>query len=108
MLDRQQRVNEAGELVARLPGLGRRARAALATIGEALLREDRDFHTIQMVEAAFRQHQLLAGTPMRPAAGRGGALPRGPRADRPGAGADLQIARRLHNGENLFEEDGVA
>ena len=32
----------------------------LATIGKLLLREDRDFHTIQVVEAALRQYGMAA------------------------------------------------
>src|ERR671923_69453 len=31
----------------------------LAAIGKALLREDRNFHSIQMIEAAFRQYYLI-------------------------------------------------
>ncbi len=54
LLNRQQQVNEAGELVAAyLYGEGDPA-PLLATLGNLLLREDRDFHTIQTVEAAFR------------------------------------------------------
>jgi hypothetical protein len=32
----------------------------LDLLGAALAREDRNFHTIQCVEAAVRQHELLA------------------------------------------------
>ena len=35
----------------------------LAILGHLLLREDRDFHTIQTVEAAFKQYTLLRDTP---------------------------------------------
>ena len=38
----------------------------LAVLGTMLLREDRDFHTIQTVEAAFRQHELLPDRPPAP------------------------------------------
>jgi hypothetical protein len=39
-------------------------RRLLATLGKLLLREDRDFHTIQMIEGTIRQYQLLEGAPV--------------------------------------------
>jgi len=104
LLDRQQRVNEAGELVALYLASGGATRGLLATIGEALLREDRDFHTIQMVEAAFRLHRLLAGTPesglpLVAAARYLAAHAPTPRAQE----QTYQIADRLHRGERLYE-----
>ena len=63
LLDRQQRVNEAGDTVARYLYSGGDPRPLLSTLGGLLLREDRDFHTIQAVEAAFRQRSILGGTP---------------------------------------------
>ena len=63
LLDRQQQVNEAGELVARYLAAGGQPERLLAVLGRVLLREDRDFHTIQAVEAAFRQYGPLRGTP---------------------------------------------
>ncbi len=104
LLDRQQRVNEAGELVALYLASGGPARALMAKIGEALLREDRDFHTIQMVEAAFRQHRLLgdapeAGLPLVAAARYLAAHAPTARAQ----GQTYQIADRLHRGERLDE-----
>src|SRR4051812_44204758 len=54
-LNRQQQVNEAADLAMRYLNSGG-ARAKLkAALGKLLLREDRDFHTIQCIEAAFRQ-----------------------------------------------------
>ena len=63
LLDRQQRVNEAGTTVARYLYCGGDPRPLLSTLGGLLLREDRDFHTIQAVEAAFRQQSVLGGSP---------------------------------------------
>ncbi|MCI0484749.1 MAG: Rieske (2Fe-2S) protein, partial [candidate division NC10 bacterium] len=57
-LDRRQQVDEAGLLVARYLVAGADAGPLLATLGHALFREDRDFHTIQAMEAAFRVHAL--------------------------------------------------
>jgi nitrite reductase/ring-hydroxylating ferredoxin subunit len=105
LLDRQQQVGEAGELVARYLAAGGDSGRLLAMMGKALVREDRDFHTIQTVEAAFRQHILLQGTPEAAhvliAAGRYLA------AHSPTARAQEQtflIADRLHRGERLYEE----
>ena len=36
--------------------------ALIAALGACLLREDRNFHTIQCVEAAVAEHELLGGT----------------------------------------------
>ncbi|MGZ4482478.1 MAG: Rieske (2Fe-2S) protein [Gaiellales bacterium] len=105
LLDRQQQVDEAAALAGAVLGAGDRSDALIAAIGSALLREDRDFHTIQMVEAAVRQHGLRAGTPhaetMLIAAARYLA------AHSPTARAQAQtyqIAARLGRGERLYEE----
>jgi hypothetical protein len=62
LLDERQRADTAGELVARYLHGGGDAHRLLALMGGLLLREDRDFHTIQAVEAAFRQYAPLRGT----------------------------------------------
>jgi hypothetical protein len=105
LLDRQQQVNEAGELVARYLASGGDEARLLALLGKALAREDRDFHTIQTVEAAFAQHALLRGTPEAPhvliaAARYLAAHAPTVRAE----GQTFQIAERLHRGEKLYEE----
>jgi hypothetical protein len=104
LLDRQQQVNEAGALVAAYLAAGGDDARLLATLGKALLREDRDFHTIQTTEIAFRQYALLRGTPagahMLIAAARYLA------AHAPTARAQGQtysIALRLHRGERIYE-----
>jgi nitrite reductase/ring-hydroxylating ferredoxin subunit len=105
LLDRQQRVNEAGELVARYLHSGGDPKQLLAALGGLLIREDRDFHTIQTLEAAFRQYELLednaARTHVLVAAARYLA------AHAPtmrAQGQTYQIARRLYRGERLFED----
>jgi nitrite reductase/ring-hydroxylating ferredoxin subunit len=104
VLDRQQQVNEIGALVASFLAAGGEPDDLIAALGAALLREDRDFHTIQMVEAAFRQYESLRGTPA------GGhvliAAARYVAAHAPtvrSAQQTFQIARRLHRGERLYE-----
>jgi hypothetical protein len=106
LLDRQQQVNQAGQQVAHYLYGGGDSAPLLAQLGRMLLREDRDFHTIQMVEAAFRQvgqvddpaaraHFLIAAA--RYLAAHAPTL----RAQ----GQTYQIAQRLHQGDRLFEEE---
>ena len=104
ILDRQQQVNPSAEVVARYLASGGVAGPLLAAIGSALLREDRDFHTVQMVEAAFAQHALLEGTPeagyvLIAAARYLAAHAPTSRA----TGQTFQIAERLYRGENVFD-----
>jgi hypothetical protein len=51
LLDEQQRVDDAGRLVASYLGAGGSPERLIATLGSCLLRENRNFHTIQCVEA---------------------------------------------------------
>ncbi|MFN2199561.1 MAG: Rieske (2Fe-2S) protein [Caldilineaceae bacterium] len=104
LLDQQQQVNEAGRLVADYLDAGGAAEPLLAQIGALLLREDRNFHTIQCVEAAFNQFALqtdkIAQRNTLVAAARYLA------AHSPTVRAQRQtyeIARRLHDREELFE-----
>ncbi len=104
LLDRQQQVNQAGEKLAHFLYGGGDDRALLAQLGKLLLREDRDFHTIQAVEAAVRQYSYWQGQPegtnilvaaIRYLAAHAPTV----RAQ----GQTYEIARRLHRGEKLFE-----
>lgn len=104
LLDRQQQVNPAARSVADYLDGGGEPRQMLAMLGRLLLREDRDFHTIQCIEAAFRQYTLqpdaAAQTHVLVAAARYLA------AHSPtvrSQGQTYQIAQRLHRGEKLFE-----
>ncbi len=104
LLNQQQQVDAVGELVARCFYSGGQPEAMLATLGKLLLREDRDFHTIQTVEAAFRQFTLLRGTTagvhvLVAAARYLAAHSPTMRAQ----GQTYQIANRLSRGEKLFE-----
>ena len=104
-LDRQQQVTPAARLVRTYLGGPGDVDRLLATLGRLLVREDRNFHSIQMLEAAFRQYAGLrgteAGTHVLIAAVRYLA------AHAPtvrAQGQTFEIARRLHRGERLFEE----
>jgi nitrite reductase/ring-hydroxylating ferredoxin subunit len=105
LLDRQQQVDEAGRLAASFLGAGGNPDRFVAALGGALVREDRNFHTIQCVEAAVRQHGLLAGTdearlPLLAAARYLAAHATTARSQR----QTFEIARRLHRGELLYED----
>jgi nitrite reductase/ring-hydroxylating ferredoxin subunit len=106
LLDQQQQVDEAGQLAASFLGAGGDPARFVAALGAALTRENRNFHTIQCVEAAARQHELLAGTddaalPLIAAARYLAAHATTTRSER----QTFEIARRLHRGENLYEEE---
>jgi nitrite reductase/ring-hydroxylating ferredoxin subunit len=101
--DRQQQVDEAARLAASFLGRGGPPQQLIATLGSALVRENRNFHTIQCVEAAARQHQLLADPgdaelPLIAATRYLAAHAATTRSQR----QTFDIARRLHLGEDVF------
>ena len=106
LFDKQQQVDAAAEAIAAQLQNTANAPAVIAMLGKLLLREDRDFHTIQSVEAAVRQHGLLmndssAAAHVLIAASRYLA------AHAPtmrAQGQTFNIAQRLAHGEKLFEE----
>jgi nitrite reductase/ring-hydroxylating ferredoxin subunit len=104
LLDRQQQVEEAGRLISSYTAAGGDAGRLVAALVGALVREDRNFHTIQCVEAAARQHDLLAGDeavlPLLAAARYLAAHATTTRSQR----QTFEIARRLQRGERLYEE----
>lgn len=103
LLNRQQQVDEAGRLVARYLAAGDPDRL-MAALGGLLLREDRDFHTIQAVEAAFRQYEALRGRQEGDAvlvAATRYLAAHSPTVRR--QGQTYTIARRLQRGERIFE-----
>jgi nitrite reductase/ring-hydroxylating ferredoxin subunit len=108
LLDGQQHVDEAGQLVASYLDSGD-PDELIAALGACLLREDRNFHTTQCVEAGVRQHVLLRGTdeaglPLIAAARYLAAHAPTTRSQR----QTYEIARRLHRGEKIYEEDTSA
>jgi nitrite reductase/ring-hydroxylating ferredoxin subunit len=103
--DRQRQVDLAARLVARHLTLGHPPRALIATLGQALLREDAGFHAYQMLEAGVRQFEEWGNT------GEGRhiliAVARYLAAHSPTERAGLQtadIARRLMRGGELHQE----
>jgi nitrite reductase/ring-hydroxylating ferredoxin subunit len=106
LLDKQQQVNQAADLAAQYLYSKGDPDALLAVLGKLLLREDRNFHVIQNLEAAFRQYSLLRNEPE-------GvhvlvATTRYLAAHSPtmrSQGQTYQIANRLARGEKLDEEE---
>lgn len=105
LLDRQQQVNETGKLVAQYLYSGGQPQRLMALLGKLMLRENRDFHVIQSMEAAFRLYGKLGDTPE-------GvhvlvATARYLAAHAPTMRSQeqtYQMAYRLHQGDRLFEE----
>jgi nitrite reductase/ring-hydroxylating ferredoxin subunit len=103
--DEQGCVDEAGRLVAEHFGVGGDWRALVRTLGEGVLREDPQFHTLQNVEAAV-------GRAERASEERGRRLPLIATArylaahspTRRESEQTVTIARRLHRGEQIHGE----
>jgi hypothetical protein len=112
LLDKQQQVNQAAQLVVDYLHNGGKPNQLLAAIGKALLREDRNFHSIQMIEAAFRQYSIVSkdndddDNRATRAAHILVAAARYLAAHSPtmrSQGRTYQIANQLYHGEHLFE-----
>jgi nitrite reductase/ring-hydroxylating ferredoxin subunit len=106
MLDEREQVEDAGRLVARYLRLGHPLPPLFDALTRAVVREDADFHSFQMVEAGVRQYQEWAGRP------EGEhilvAVARFLAAHSPTQRAQLQtaeVALRLHRGESLYEDE---
>jgi hypothetical protein len=104
-LDRQGSVRDAGRLVARYLILGHPVDALIATLARAVLREDADFHSYQMLEAGVRQYDEWGDSEQ----GRHIliAVARYLAAHSPTERAQLQtamVARRLSLGQALHED----
>ncbi len=105
LLDRQQQVNETGNLVAQYLYSGGKPQRLMAVLGKLMLRENRDFHVIQSMEAAFRLYAKLGDTPE--AVQVLVATARYLAAHAPtmrSQSQTYQMAYRLHRGDRLFEE----
>jgi hypothetical protein len=105
-LDRQGAVKTAGRLVARYLMLGHAVEPLIATLARAVLREDAEFHTYQMLEAGVQQYRESGES----AAGRQIliAVARYIAVHSPTERAQLQtamVARRLSRGEAIYESE---
>jgi hypothetical protein len=105
LLDQRDQVDAGARVVARYVRLGHPIPPLLDTLTRAVVREDADFHTFQVVEAGIRQYEEWQGRPE-------GvhilvAVARFLAAHSPTQRAQLQtaeIALRLHRGDNLYED----
>src|SRR5262249_45750616 len=105
--DRQRQVDLAARLVARHLTLGHSSQTLIATLAQAMLREDAGFHAYQMLEAGVRQFTVWGNTDE----GRHIliAVARYLAAHSPTERAALQtadIAQRLMRGGELHQEVG--
>ena len=105
LLDQQQQVDEAGRLVSGYLVSGGEAGPLFRALTESLVREDAEFHSFQMLEAAIRQHgeRTDAGEQrvLMVAAARYLAAKAPTQRE---LLQTLQIAQRLHRGEAVYEE----
>jgi hypothetical protein len=106
VLDRQSQIDEAARIVARYLALGHPPQPMIATLAEALLREDAGFHAYQSLEAGVRQFHEWRGE------AEGGnvliAITRFLAAHWPTERSQFQtaaIARRLHKGGKIYEDE---
>ncbi len=100
----RQQVEEAAQAVSGYLGASEPPGGLLATMGRMMLREDADFHSFQIVDAAFRQFESRRGTESGRHVMIGlsrflAAHSPTPRAE----GQTYQIALRLQRGEELFQ-----
>jgi hypothetical protein len=108
VLDKRQQVNNVAEIVARYINAGGDQERFIAILGKALLREDRNFHSIQMIEATFRQYNMDIQTKIS-LIDRSSILIAAARylaAHSPtvrGQDQMFEIAFRLHRGGKLYE-----
>ena len=104
LVDIRQQVEESAQAVSGYLAAGDEPEALLATLGRMMLREDADFHSFQIVDAAFSQFESRLETESGRHALIGlsrflAAHSPTPRAE----GQTYQIALRLQRGEELFQ-----
>jgi len=107
LLDQRADVNDAAKLVARYLRLNHSTGPLFDTLTRGAVREDADFHTMQIIEVGIRQyHEWPAGSEQ--AEHILVAVARYLAAHCPTRRAQLQtatVALRLHRGDKIYEED---
>ena len=104
MVNVRQQVEESAQAVSGYLAGGCPSEDLLATLGHMMLREDADFHSFQIVDAAFKQFESRKGTESGRHVMIGlsrflAAHSPTPRAE----GQTYQIALRLQRGEELYQ-----
>ncbi len=106
LLNHQQQVDEAGRLVYGYLASGGEAGRLFRVLAEALLREDAEFHSFQMLEAAIRQHGALEDEEERRVVMVAAARYLAAHAPTQREMCQtLRIALRLHRGEPVYEAE---
>ena len=109
LLNQQQQVDEAGRLVNSFLTSGGEPGPLFRTLAESLVREDAEFHSFQMLEAAIRQYGERTDVGeqriLMVAAARFLAAKAPTQRE---LLQTLQIAQRLHRGEAIYEEVDLA
>ncbi len=110
ILDKRQQVDKVTKIVATYIHGSTDHKKLFEALGHALLREDRSFHTIQMLESAFRQSSNMSPRfidNISPSSVTLIAAARYLAAHTPSAreeGQTFEIALRLHKGGKIYEE----
>jgi len=107
LLDQRQDIDVAARIVARYLRAGHPVKDLFDTLTTAVVREDAEFHTFQMLEAGIRQYQEWPAGSIE-AERILVAVARYLAAHSPTQRAQLQtatIALRLHRGDKIYEED---
>lgn len=108
-MDTRQQVDGSARIVHRYLTQGYPTAQLIRALSQALLREDAEFHTFQMLEAAIRQYEQMSDQPR--ARDFFIAATRYLAAHSPTDRARQQTARialRLHRGDALYEEEEAA
>ncbi len=106
LMNLQQQTDDAGQMVYSYLGAGGDGQVLLRTLSEGLLREDAEFHSFQMLEAAVRQYQELDDFSEKTLVMVGAA--RYLAAHSPTQRAmqqTLRVALRLHRGDPVYEAE---
>ena len=105
-MDVRHQVEEVAELVSQHLTGGGEPEALLAALGQVMLVEDSEFHSFQIVDAAFKQFGARRGTESGRHVLIGMARFLAAHSPTPRAvGQTYQIALRLHRGEEIYRED---
>ena len=105
-MDVRHQVEEVAELVSQHVSGGGESEALLAELGQVMLREDSEFHSFQIVDAAFKQFDARLGSESGRHVLIGMARFLAAHSPTPRAvGQTYQIALRLHRGEEIYRED---
>ena len=104
LVDVRQQVEEAAQAVSAYLAGSQPSSELLATMGRMMLREDADFHSFQIVDAAFRQFEQREGTESARHVMIGLARFLAAHSPTPRAeGQTYQIALRLQRGEEIYQ-----